>query len=238
MAGLLEVKDIRVYIKSFYIVQEISFDVPENQVVVLFGRNGSGKTTTIKSIAGLIPPRKGSIRFKGEEISGLPPHQIAKKGIGYIPDTFRIFGDLTVEENLKIATIKDQKESSEERIEEVFNLFPDIKKFFKQKAKVLSGGQQHMLAIARALVPSTNDLLLVDEPTEGLSPMFRERVTKALLKIKEQNSMLLVEGNFKVASTIGDRYAIMSNGQIVKKGEMKDLIGHKELIEKYLGTRV
>jgi branched-chain amino acid transport system ATP-binding protein len=238
MSGLLEVKDIRVYIKSFYIVQEISFDVPENQVVVLFGRNGSGKTTTIKSIAGLIPPRKGSIRFKGEEISGLPPHLIAKKGIGYIPDTFRIFADLTVEENLKIATIKDQKESSEERIEEVFNLFPGIKKFFKQKAKVLSGGQQHMLTIARALVPSTNDLLLVDEPTEGLSPMFRERVTKALLKIKEQNSMLLVEGNFKVASTIGDRYAIMSNGQIVKKGEMKDLIGHKELIEKYLGTRV
>jgi len=234
--NLLEVKDIHVYIKSFYILQGISFEIPKRETTVLLGRNGAGKTTTMRAILGLNPPKKGTITLNGEEISHLPAHKIVQKGIGYVPDTRRIFHTLSVEKNLILAMRKGEK-SQEERFNEIFELFPDMKGFLKQKAGTLSGGQQQMLAVARALV-NDNQLLLVDEPTEGLSPLLAKNVLRTLAQIKESVTILLVEQNFRAATVVGDNYFIMDNGKIVNGGKMEQLIGDTELITRYLGVNV
>ncbi|MFW9996861.1 MAG: ABC transporter ATP-binding protein [Candidatus Odinarchaeota archaeon] len=237
MKNLLEVNDIHVYIGAFYILQGVSLVVPKGEVTVLLGRNGSGKTTAMKSILGLYPPRKGKISFKNEEISGKRTYEIINKGIGYVPDTRRIFGTLTVEQNLIVAMRKGAK-TPQERFELVFNLFPDLKRFFKQKAKTLSGGQQQMLAVARALV-NDNDLLLIDEPTEGLSPVLAKSLVSALEQLKQYMTILLIEQNFRTVSALGDNFYIFDNGKIVHKGtNMDDLVDNKELVAKYLGVRI
>ncbi|MFX1369347.1 MAG: ABC transporter ATP-binding protein, partial [Promethearchaeota archaeon] len=197
MKNLLELRDVHVYIGSFYILQGISLEVPKGEVTLLLGRNGAGKTTTMKTILGLYPPKEGSIFFKGEELSKLPTHKIVSKGIGYVPDTRRIFGTLTVEQNLIVARRKGDNEGDEqERLDLIYDLFPDFKGFLKQKAVTLSGGQQQMLAVARALMNS-NDLLLIDEPTEGLSPLLAKNLIDALDRLKEFVTILLVEQNFR-----------------------------------------
>ncbi len=234
--NLLNVKDIHVYIKSFYILQGVTFEIPKGETTVLMGRNGAGKTTSIRAILGLNPPKSGSIVFNGQEISHLPAHKIVQKGIGYVPDTRRIFHTLTVEKNLLLAMRKGKK-TKEERFKEIFELFPDLKIFLRQKAGELSGGQQQMLAVARALV-NDNQLLLVDEPTEGLSPILAKEVLKTLTRIKKLTTILLVEQNFKAATAIGDNYYIMENGKIVNGGEMEKLIGNDEIITRYLGVKV
>jgi branched-chain amino acid transport system ATP-binding protein len=234
--SLLKVSDIHVYIKSFYILQGVSFEIPKGETTVLMGRNGAGKTTAMRAILGLNPPKSGSILFNGYEISHLPAHKIVQKGIGYVPDTRRIFHTLTVEKNLILAMRKGHK-SKEERFNEIFELFPDLKTFLGQKAGSLSGGQQQMLAVARALV-NENQLLLVDEPTEGLSPILAKDVLRTLARIKEFVTILLVEQNFKAATAVGDNCYIMDNGKIVHGGRMEKLIGDEELITRYLGVRV
>ena len=234
--NLLEVNDIHVYIQSFYILQGVSFEIPKGETTILMGRNGAGKTTTIRAILGLNPPKSGSILFNGQEISQKPAYKIVQKGIGYVPDTRRIFRTLTVEKNLLLAMRKGNK-SKEERFKEIFELFPDLKRFLRQKAGELSGGQQQMLAVARALM-NENQLLLVDEPTEGLSPILAKEVLKTLVRIKKLTTILLVEQNFKAATTIGDNYYIMENGRIVHGGKMENLIGNDEIITRYLGVKV
>ena len=233
---LLKVDNIHVYIKSFYILQGVSFEVPKGETTVLMGRNGAGKTTVMRAILGLNPPKTGSIMLNGQEISRLPAHKIVQKGLGYVPDTRRIFGTLTVEKNLILAMRKGIK-TKEERFEQIFELFPDMKHFMKQKAGSLSGGQRQMLAVARALM-NDNQLLLVDEPTEGLSPLLAKNVLRTLAQIKEFITVLLVEQNFRAATTVGDNYYIMDDGKIVHGGKMDDLISDDELINRYLGVKV
>ena len=232
--NLLEVTDIHVYIHSFYILQGVSFTVPQGKTTVLLGRNGSGKTTAMRAVLGLNPPREGSILFKGEDISNLTAHKIVQKGIGYVPDTRRIFKNLNVEQNLILA--HRGKTDLNQKLDEIYELFPDFQGFMKQKAGSLSGGQQQMVAVARALV-NDNDLLLIDEPTEGLSPLLAKSVLETIHKIKEKNTVLLVEQNFAAAKAVGDFYHIFDDGRIAHSGKMEDLIHNEDLISRYLGVR-
>ena len=233
MSNLLELTKVEAYIQQFHILHDISFTVPEGEVTVLLGRNGAGKTTTLRTIMGLNPSSKGSILFKGEEISPLQPHIIANKGIGYVPEDQGIFGDLTVEENIRVA-MKREDEETTQRLEWVLELFPDLKKFWKNAGGLLSGGQKQMLAIARAYV-NENDLLLIDEPSKGLAPIIVEKVMESIQQMKEKTTILLVEQNFIMASKIGDQFYIIDDGQTVHHGEMEELRADKQLREKYLG---
>lgn len=233
----LEIENLHVNIGPFHIIQGISFNLPINESVALLGRNGVGKTTTLKSIIGMIPPMKGSIRFLGKEIAGLPSYQIAKMGIGYIPDAKRIFPNLTVEENLAMGMIKGEERDKEERLDMVYDIFPDLKKLRKLKGKALSGGQQQMLNIGRGIISSKNKLLLIDEPTEGMSPLFVKKIMEAFLRLKEQKtSMLLVEGKLGLVEQIAERYVIISHGKIIHIGKTQGLLENKELIKQYLGV--
>jgi len=239
MKHLLEIENAHVYIGSFHILQGISLVVPKGEVTLLLGRNGAGKTTTMKSILGIYPPREGRIIFNEEDISNLSTHEIVGRGIGYVPDTRRIFGTLTVEQNLIVSRRKNGlKGEIQDRLDFIFDLFPDMKRFYKQKAKALSGGQQQMLAVARALM-NDNDLLLIDEPTEGLSPLLGKNLIEALDKLTEIATILLVEQNFRTVSKLGDNYYIFDNGKIVHEGnDMGKLVADKDLVARYLGVSI
>ena len=232
---MLELENIHVYIDTFYIIQGVSLVVPKDEVTVLLGRNGAGKTTTMKSILGIYPPKTGSIKFNNVLLNKLSTHDIANLGIGYVPDTRRIFGSLTVEQNLKVALRTNKKDlSNEDQLTYVYDLFPDLKQFKKQKGKNLSGGQQQMLAIGRSLV-GNNQLLLIDEPTQGLSPKFAKLVMDTINQIKDKVTILLVEQNFRAATNVGDSYFIMDDGRIAHYGQIDELVNNEGIISKYLG---
>lgn len=233
MNNLLVIENIHTYIEQFHILEGVSLEVPQGSIVVLLGRNGAGKTTTLKSILGLRPPRQGKVIFEDREIQGMQPHLIAQLGIGYVPEHRAIFRDLTVEENLKIA--ERQKHDLDKRSDFIFNVFPDLKRLIKLPAGNLSGGQQQMLAIARALVPE-NSLLLIDEPSEGLAPVLIEEVMDAVRQLSARTTILLVEQNFSMASQLAERYFIIESGRSVKNGLMPDLIDNQETINAYLGA--
>jgi len=232
-ANVLEVRDIKTFIGQFHILDGISVDVPDGSITVLLGRNGAGKTTTLKSILGLTPPRHGSIVFNGREIQGEPAYRVAARGIGYVPEHRAIFRDLSVEENLRIAERKSGDLAR--RQDFIFELFPDLKRLIKLSGGNLSGGQQQMLAVARALVPE-NQLLLIDEPSEGLAPVVIEQMMESIRALSAHTTVLLVEQNFIMASMLADRYTIIETGRSVKSGLMADLVQDEATIQRYLGA--
>ena len=233
MTALLELRDVHTYIGQFHILQGVAIEVPQGQVTVLLGRNGAGKTTTLRTILGLTPPRAGQVVFDGQPIGGLPTYTIAARGIGYVPEDRGIFTDLTVEENLVIAERKAGDLASKRDL--IFGLFPDLKRLYRLKGGQLSGGQQQMLALARALVPD-NRLILIDEPTKGLAPIVVEQVMQALHNLKSAITVLLVEQNFTVAKTIGDLCYIVDAGHTVHSGPMQAVAADEALIQKFLGA--
>jgi branched-chain amino acid transport system ATP-binding protein len=233
MTNLLEVNAIHTFINQFHILEGVSLEVPKGSITALLGRNGAGKTTTLRSIIGLTPPREGQIIYDGAPIQGQTAYDIAARGIGYVPEYRAVFRALTVEENLKIA--ERRKDDLARRSDLIFDLFPDLKRFYRLPGGQLSGGQQQMLAIARALVPD-NRLLLVDEPSEGLAPILIEAIVTALRKLSSHMTVLLVEQNFRMAAQLADRYYIIDDGQTVNSGQMQDLIHDRPLITKYLGA--
>jgi branched-chain amino acid transport system ATP-binding protein len=233
MSDLLKLNQLETYIGQYHILQGVSVTVKKGEVTVLLGRNGAGKTTTLRTIMGLNPASKGSVVFKGEEIQALPTYTIAKKGIGYVPEDQGIFAGLTVEENMKVAIQKESEETTK-RMDYILNLFPDLKKFWKKPGGLLSGGQKQMLSIARAYV-NENELLLIDEPSKGLAPIVVEKVMESILEMKDQTTIVLVEQNFMMASTIGDCFYIIDDGRTVSHGTMKELKEDEEMKRKYLG---
>lgn len=230
---ILSVENIHTFIGQFHILEGVSVTVPAGSITVLLGRNGAGKTTTLKSILGLTPPSRGSITFEGTSLAGKRPFQIGRRGIGYVPEHRAIFRDLTVGENLRIA--ERQQNDFARREDMIFRLFPDLKRFFSLRAGNLSGGQQQMLAVARALVPD-NHLLLIDEPSEGLAPVIIEQLIDSIQSLSAHTTVLLVEQNFRVASRLADRFVIIEEGQSVHSGRMADLVHDAELIQRYLGA--
>ncbi len=231
--NLLEVQDIHTFIGQYHILQGVTVSVPRDHITALLGRNGAGKTTTLKTILGLTPPSRGRVVFNGSEIQGLPSYEIASLGIGFVPEHRAIFRDLTVEENLKIA--ERARGDLERREELIFGLFPDLKRLIHLGGTHLSGGQQQMLAIARALVPQ-NRLLLIDEPTEGLAPVIIEHMMDAIRQLSSDSTILLVEQNFIVASQLAEFYVIIEEGRSVKQGSMADLVQDQATIHRYLGA--
>jgi len=233
MGNLLEVENIHTFIGQFHILEGVNLEVPEDSITVLLGRNGAGKTTTLKSILGLTPPREGQVVYDGHAIQGRRSFDIAAMGIGFVPEHRAIFRDLSVLENLKIA---ERKKGDLARKEEfIFNLFPDLKRLIKLSGMNLSGGQQQMLAVARALVPD-NKLLLIDEPSEGLAPVIIEQMMEAIRQLSKNTTVLLVEQNFLMASRLAERYVIIEEGQSVKQGLMADLVDDTATIHRYLGA--
>lgn len=233
MSVLLKLTNVETYIGQFHILQGVSFEVNQGEVTVLLGRNGAGKTTTLRTIMGLNSASSGSITFKEKEIHKLPTFMIAQQGIGYVPEDQGIFADLTVEENMKVA-MRNESDATKERLSSILELFPDLKRFWRKAGGLLSGGQKQMLSIARAYV-NENDLLLIDEPSKGLAPIVVEKVMESLNKLKEKTTIILVEQNYMMASTIGDRFYIIDDGRSVLDGRMTLLKEDEDLRRKYLG---
>jgi branched-chain amino acid transport system ATP-binding protein len=232
---ILTVENIETYIGQFYILEGVSLVVPRNSITVMLGRNGAGKTTTLKSILGLTPPREGKVVFDGMEIQGKRAYNIANLGIGYVPEHRAIFRQLSVMENLKLA---ERKRGDFNRTADfIFDLFPDLERLYKLPGNHLSGGQQQMLAVARALVPQ-NKLLLIDEPSEGLAPILIQQMMEAIRKLSETTTVLLVEQNFIMASQLAKDYVIIDDGMSVHNGKMEDLVEDEALVKEYLGASV
>ncbi|WP_322489903.1 ABC transporter ATP-binding protein [Chloroflexus sp.] len=230
---LLEVDTIHTFIGQFHILEGVSLKVRAGRITALLGRNGAGKTTTLRSIMGLNPPRSGSIRLAGEPINGRPAYEIAQLGVGYVPEHRAIFRDLTIEENLRLAERK--RGDLAKRSDFIMSLFPDLKRLYRHPGGKLSGGQQQMLAIARALV-ADNRLLLIDEPSEGLAPIIVEQIVAALRQMAAETTILLVEQNFAMAAQLADEYYILDDGRSVQHGRMADLVNDHATIDKYLGA--
>jgi branched-chain amino acid transport system ATP-binding protein len=233
MDYLLDVHGIHTFIGQYHILQGVDLRVPTGSITALLGRNGAGKTTTLKSILGLTPPRQGTVLFDGQELRGRHSFDIAALGIGFVPEHRAIFRDLTVEENLKIA--ERRKGDYAAKQEFIFHLFPDLQRLIALSGTALSGGQQQMLAIARALV-ADNRLLLIDEPSEGLAPVIIEQMMAAIRRLAAQSTIVLVEQNFLVASQLAEYYVIVEEGRSVRAGKMQDLVEDKATIHRYLGA--
>ncbi len=229
---MLEVKEIHTYYGTSHILFGISFDVKQGEAVCLLGRNGAGKTTTFRSIIGLTPPKAGNIKFEGQEITGKPPYRIAKMGIGYVPDTRRIFPDLTVRQNILVA--RREREGGVWNLETIYALFPKLKVLDTHMGTQLSGGEQQMLTVARTLMTNPR-LILLDEPGEGLAPLVIKAMKDQLGEIKKLGvTMLICEHNVGLATALSDRGYVMDKGAIRYQGTIEELQKNEEVRKKYL----
>ena len=234
--ALLELEDVHSYYGGIEALKGISVEVDEGEVVTLIGANGAGKSTTLRSISGLTPPRQGSIRFDGTEIGDMPPQDIVKLGISQAPEGRRIFPRMSVRENLELGAFLRHDESIEGDLERVFTLFPRLKERERQKAGTMSGGEQQMLAIGRALM-SNPKLLLLDEPSMGLAPVLVERIYETVLEINRQGTtILLVEQNATYALEVSSRGYVLETGTVTLAAESSSLRKNPDVQKAYLGV--
>jgi branched-chain amino acid transport system ATP-binding protein len=231
---LLDLDSINTYYGKSHVLHDVALEVMDMTIAVLIGRNGAGKTTTLKSIMGIVVPNKGRIVFRGKDITGWPSYKVARLGVGYIPEGREIFPHLTVGENLTVAQ-RQYETRSKWTLERVLSYFPRLQERWDQKGRQLSGGEQQMLAIARALVTNP-ELILLDEPSQGLAPILIKEVNNAMVNLKKEKvTMLLVEQNIKIAEALADDIFIISKGVIVYGGDVDDYKSKgDELRGKYL----
>jgi branched-chain amino acid transport system ATP-binding protein len=233
---MLSVENLCVSYGQAVAVEGISFSVEEGTIVTLLGSNGAGKTSTLRAISGIVPPAQGTIEFLGERIDRLPGSKIVRKGIAHVPEGRKIFSDLTVMENLIVGGYsRADKKEVRENIEKMFELFPRLKERRKQRGATLSGGEQQMLAFARALVSSPR-LLLLDEPSMGLAPLVVQEVKEAIVRFKNEGfTVLLVEQNASIALSICDKAYVLESGRIMLEGTPQELLENEDVKRSYLG---
>jgi branched-chain amino acid transport system ATP-binding protein len=227
--NLISVRDLNVHLGESHVLQGVSFDVPAGGVTALLGRNGVGKTTTLRAMLGLVP-RVGSVTLEGDELTKLPTHAIVRRGVGYVPEDRDVFAGLTVDENLRLAV-----RNGSARYELVYELFPELRTRGDQRAGTLSGGQQQMVAIARALL-NENPVLLVDEPTKGLAPLLVTEVAAALERAAELATILLVEQNLPVVQRLAQHAIVLDGGRVVHTGPAGELLADPERVRQLLGV--
>ncbi|MBI4638700.1 MAG: ABC transporter ATP-binding protein [Candidatus Rokubacteria bacterium] len=233
---MLEVDAVQTYYGESHILHGVSLRVGAGEAVAILGRNGVGKTTLIRSIVGFTPPREGRIRLDGQPIERLPPYEIARRGIGLVPQGRRIFAPLSVVENLLLAARSGTDGERGWTLERVYAVFPRLRERAPQGGGTLSGGEQQMLAIARALMTNAR-LLLLDEPSEGLAPLIVRDIGRVVVRLKDEGlAILLVEQNVPLALRVADRVYVMSKGQIVYHGSPAELDGNEEVKRRYLGV--
>lgn len=234
--AMLEIKDLEVYYGVIQAIKGISFEVNQGEVIALIGANGAGKTTTLQTITGMLQAKKGQIIFEGKDITKVPGHKIVSMGMAHVPEGRRVFADLTVLENLKLgAYTRKDKNEVEETLQKVYQSFPRLKERKNQSAGTLSGGEQQMLAMGRALM-SKPSIILMDEPSMGLSPIFVNEIFDIIKEVSEEGTtVLLVEQNAKKALSIADRAYVLETGKVTLEGSADDLL-HDESVQKaYLG---
>jgi branched-chain amino acid transport system ATP-binding protein len=229
VTSLLSVSDLHVYLGESHILQGIDFDVAEGGVTALLGRNGVGKTTTLRALMGLVD-RRGRITLGGEDVTATPTHKIVRRGVGYVPEDRDVFAGLSVDENLRLA-----ERDPDPRYELVYDLFPELKQRGKQLAGTLSGGQQQMVAIARALL-NDNRVLLVDEPTKGLAPLLVAEVASVLERVAELATVLLVEQNLGVVKRVARDAVVLDTGRVVHVGPAQELLADTPMVHRMLGV--
>ena len=234
---ILEVKDLNVYIKASHILRNVSLEVGEKEVVCLIGRNGAGKTTILRTIMGFLKPEGGSIKFKGEELKGRAPHEIALRGIGFAPEESEIFADLTTLENIEIATwTRETSRQVEERIKLAYSVFPALEKYKGRKGEQISGGERKMLSIARALALDPH-MLLLDESFEGLSPAIIPQIAQSIHEIaKMGRPIFLAESNIYHVPDFTDRLYVIERGEIIFSGKPEELIKDKTVLKIVAGA--
>ena len=231
--SIISLEGVHTHIGRHHILQGVSFDVNPGRATVLLGRNGAGKSTTLRTVMGLSPASSGSIRFQGRAIETLKPYEIARRGVGFVAEDQAVFYTLSVEENFRLAMMEESAKYTEQ-LGAIFELFPDLRKFWNSRAGILSGGQKQMLAIALAII-NDHSLLLIDEPSKGLAPIIVEHLGESLVKISDKTTVILVEQNFYLASRVATDYFILDDGRMVHQGAMEDLKEDHELKQKYLG---
>ena len=230
---MLSVEEIHTYYGLSHILFGVSLNIERGEVVCLLGRNGAGKSTTMRSVMGLTPPGQGKIVYKGDNVTGKKPHNLARLGMGYVPDDRRVFADLTVGENLEVVARPSEKDGGWDK-DRVYEFFPALKAIDSRQAGFLSGGEQQMLTIGRALMTNP-ELLLLDEPTEGLAPLVVKMLAEQIMKLKETGlTVLLAEQNQEVALSLSDRGYIIDNGVIRFSGSIEELRANEEVRKKYL----
>jgi branched-chain amino acid transport system ATP-binding protein len=229
VTALLSVGDLHVHLGESHVLQGIDFEVAEGGVTALLGRNGVGKTTTLRALMGLVD-RRGRITFAGDDVTATPTHKIVRRGVGYVPEDRDVFSGLTVDENLRLA-----ERGEEPRYDLVYDLFPELKQRGRQLAGTLSGGQQQMVAIARALL-SRNRVLLVDEPTKGLAPLLVAEVARVLERVSELTTVLLVEQNLGVVQRVARDAIVLDTGRVVHIGPAQELLADRAMVHRMLGV--
>jgi branched-chain amino acid transport system ATP-binding protein len=232
---MLQVEDIQTFYGKSHVLFGVSLEMNEGQVIGLIGRNGAGKSTTLKSIIGIVPPKSGSIRFKGKEMARQPSYRIARRGIGYVPEDRRVFSDLTVFENLEIMTAVSRRCEDGWSVERVFELFPQLARLRANRGMELSGGEQQMLTIARTLMANP-ELLLLDEPSEGLAPIIVREIGDLIRQLRRRITILLAEQKLPFVLGLVDSCYVIDQGGVVFKGTAEELRSNTVVKKKYLGV--